>query len=167
MECSSVWNCKNRFGMTGNFNVPGARMPQEVEAGETKFYRKMIFQIYLSFLLFQAHGTSRWPLPIGGQMGGPCCGVSLEGIRQPLGASCVAGRFITRPQNSHNTRRGRLVSLSSLTVRCGNYHRPWKKRRQMSKNSIKPLLSFYGQSEKKRPLLCVDLTSRQRLLSWS
>ena len=47
----ATWPVKIVFQMTGNFNVPGARMPQEVEAGETKFCRKMIFQIHSFFFL--------------------------------------------------------------------------------------------------------------------
>ena len=158
--------------MTGNFNVPGARMPQEVEAGETKFFRKMIFQIHSFFFFCVVPGSWNVQVTIANRRTNrwtrrneqnwfrvPCCGVSLEGIRQPLGASCVAGRFIRRPQNQSQHTPWSPCVIVQFDRPLRQLSPAMKKRRQMSKNSIKPLLLFFmANCRGNVRFLCVDLT---------
>ena len=176
------WNCKNRFSNDRKFQR--SRCADAARSGsrrneilsENDFSNSFVF----FFVLFQVHGTSRWPLPIGGQIGG-------RGETNKIGsvylvAACLLKEFVNLSallvlpvdllgghKTSHNTRRGRLVSLSSSTVRCGNYHRPWKKEGKCLKIASSRFSFFFMANWRGNVrFLCVDLTesSLKLIFKW-
>ena len=106
------WNCKNRFSNDRKFQR--SRCADAARSGSRRNEILSENDFSNSFVFFFCVVPGSWNVQVTianrrtnrwtrrneqNWFRVPCCGVSLEGIRQPLGASCVAGRFIRRPQN--------------------------------------------------------------------